>query len=86
MSYPQRLSSIEAIRSVATEGPIRLRFPETGNRTMLVDALTASAITAVYDALNEENQGTLARAVRDRAGFMRVVGFAFKHVRGTAAK
>jgi hypothetical protein len=86
MSYPQRLASIDTVRAVLTEGPIRLRFPELGRKTMLLDSLTASAIVAVYDALSAEHQLKLAEMLKSPAKFMRVVDFAFKNVKGVVAK
>lgn len=80
MSYPVRMASIDACRLVATEGPIRIRFPDS-NKTTLLDVLTASAIVAVHGALNADNQAKIERMLRERHKFLRVVDFAWKHVR-----
>ncbi len=48
--------------------------------TVNVDAFTASAVLAVYDALNESNQAKFKAVLRTRAGFMRMVNFSWQHV------
>jgi hypothetical protein len=50
---PMGVAGIEACRRIATEGPMKIN-------EVFVDAFTASAIVAVYDALNEANRANLA--------------------------
>lgn len=50
---PIGVAGIEACRRIATEGPTKIN-------EVFVDAFTASAIVAVYDALNEANRANLA--------------------------
>ena len=50
-------------------------------KALLVDMGTASAITKVYDALSKPNKVKFADALgKDRAGFMKMSGFAIKNV------
>lgn len=73
-----REPSIEALRSA----PVYFRYG-SNKRRVLIDALTANAILAVYDALDApENKAKLERMVAGTAAqFQRVAGFAFKHVK-----
>ena len=43
---------------------------------MKVDLFTASAITKVYDAVNDANKEKLERMMQTKAGMMRVQDFA----------
>jgi len=77
----QRLASIEAIRDItANRQAAKLRFPTT-NRRVLCDIFTASAIVAVYDAVNADNKAKFARMVAaSPAQFARAAQFCLKHV------
>lgn len=79
MSYDKRPPSIETIRSVLTEGPVKIRFAED-NKPWLLDAFTASAMTAVYDALKPDNKVKIAEMVKTKKGFMKFTGFCLKSV------
>jgi hypothetical protein len=70
-----REPSIEALRAA----PIYFRWGGNKRRT-LIDALTASAILAVYEAVNDDNKAKLSRMVTTPAGLSRVVSFAFQRV------
>ena len=72
-----REPSIEAMR----DAPVRFRYGSS-KRTILVDTLTASAVLACYDALNEANQAKFSRMVAASPIQLRkVVDFSWKHVR-----
>lgn len=72
--FETREPSIDALRSA----PVKFRYGSNKRRT-LVDSFTASAILAVYDAANAENQAKLARMVAGTFDqFQRVAAFAFK--------
>lgn len=71
-----REPSIEALESA----PVYFRYGSNKNR-VLVDAITAGAVLAVYRAVNEENKTKLARMVAGSfTKFERVVAFSMKHV------
>jgi hypothetical protein len=75
--FDLREPSIEALR----DAPVYFRYG-SNKRRVLVDHFTASAVLAVYDALNGENQAKLRRMVAGTFGqFNRVVDFAFKSVK-----
>lgn len=73
-----REPSVAALR----DAPVYFRYGRNRNR-VLVDRLTASAVIAVYDALESaEAKAKLERMVAGtRAQFARVVEFSWKHVR-----
>jgi hypothetical protein len=81
MSYPIRIASIDAVRLVQNEGPIRLRWPGS-NKTTLLDGLTASAIVAVYNALSDEHKAKCERMLKaSPVQFSKIASFCFKHVK-----
>lgn len=69
-----REPSIAALRAA----PIKFRFG-SNKRAVLVDSFTASAILAVHDAANADNQAKLGRMIKTPEGLQRVAAFAFKH-------
>lgn len=71
-----REPSIEALRSA----PVYFRWSSNKRRT-LVDALTADAILAVYDAVNPDNRAKLARMIATPHGLSKVAAFAFQRVK-----
>jgi hypothetical protein len=72
-----REPSIEAMRAA----PVYFRYGSNKRRT-LVDATTAGAVLAVYDALSLENKAKFERMVRGSpAQLNKVVGFCFRHVK-----
>lgn len=71
-----REPSLEALR----DAPVYFRWGGNKRRT-LVDRLTADAILAVYEAINEENKAKIARMVATPGGLVKVATFAFKHVK-----
>ena len=74
-----REPSIEALR----DAPVYFRYG-SNKRRVLVDALTARAVLACYDALKTkpENAAKFERMVKGSfAQFERLVSFCFKHVR-----
>lgn len=72
--FDLREPSIEALRTA----PVKFRYGSS-KRRVLVDSFTASAILAVYDAANPENQAKLSRMVAGTLDqFQRVAAFAFK--------
>lgn len=76
-----REPSVEALRSA----PVYFRWGGNKRRT-LVDGLTANAILAVHDALNDTNKVKLGRMISTPAGLRKVADFAFSKVRiGSAA-
>lgn len=73
----QRVPSIDALLSA----PVYFRYSAPTKR-VLVDSFTASAILAVYDAANADNQAKLSRMVSGSfAQFQRVAAFAFDHTK-----
>lgn len=48
-----------------------------------VDMFTASAVTKVFDAVNDENQRKMLNMIGTRAGFMKIADFAMKQARRT---
>jgi hypothetical protein len=78
--FEKRPPTIETIKAVKETGPVKLRFAED-SKPLLLDAFTASAINAVYDALSAENQTKVREMIRTKRGFMKFVGFSWKHVR-----
>ena len=71
-----REPSIDALRAA----PIYFRWASSKRRT-LVDALTARAVLAVYDALNDDNKAKLERMIATPAGLQRIAGFVFSKVK-----
>lgn len=63
------MTRIEQLRAIRTEHQARMIDG------FWVDATTASALIAVHDALNAENQATF-----DSIPLLRLVDFAWKHV------
>ena len=49
--------------------------------SMKVDLFTASAITKVYDAVNDANKAKLERMMQTKAGMMRVQDFAMDQIK-----
>lgn len=76
--FQERVPSVDALR----DAPIRFRYTAPKVRRVLVDSFTASAILAVYDALQEpENKAKLERMVAGTPEqFRRVASFAFERV------
>lgn len=72
-----REPSIEALRAA----PVRFRYG-SNRRAVLVDALTANAVLACYDALcSDENKAKFERMVAGTPQqFKRIVDFCWKHV------
>lgn len=71
-----REPSVEAL----AEAPVYFRFGSNSRRT-LIDQLTANAILAVYNAVNDANKAKLARMIKTPHGLSKVVTFAFQRVR-----
>jgi hypothetical protein len=72
--FKTREPSIEALRAA----PVNFRYGSRKNR-VLVDSFTASAILAVHDAANAENQAKISRMVAGTFDqFQRVATLAFK--------
>lgn len=68
--------SIEAMRSA----PVYFRYGNN-KRKILVDALTANAVLAVYGAINAENKAKFDRMVSGSpAKLHKVVDFCWRHV------
>ena len=80
MSYAKRPPTMETIRSVLIEGPVRIRFAED-TKTWLLDAFTASAMVACYEALNPENRIKIDGFIRSKRGFMKFVDLCWKSVK-----
>lgn len=75
--FETREPSIEAPRTA----PVKFRYGSQ-KRRVLVDSFTASAILAVHDAANADNQAKLARMVAGSFDqFQRVAALSFKLVR-----
>lgn len=75
--FPLREPSIEALKTA----PVCFRYGNS-KRRVIVDALTASAVLAVYNAASSENQAKLERMVSGTlAQFQRVTDFAFRCVK-----
>jgi hypothetical protein len=73
--FETREPSIEALRSA----PIKFRYMRPKVHKVLVDSFTASAILAVHDAANAENQAKLQRMIAGTFDqFQRIAAFAFK--------
>lgn len=71
-----REPSIEALK----DAPVRFRYG-SNKRTILVDALTASAVLACYVVLGDENKTKFARMVAaSPVQLHKVVSFCWKHV------
>ncbi len=79
MSYDKRPPSIETIKAVSQTGPVKIRFTED-NKLWLLDAFTASAMTAVYDVLKPDNKVKIEEMIKTKKGFMKFSTFCFKHV------
>lgn len=76
--FPERVPSIEALH----EAPIRFRYTVPKVRRVLVDSLSARAILAVYDVINDENKAKLERMIQHSPERLhRVVSFAFQRVK-----
>lgn len=71
-----REPSIEALRVA----PVYFRWNSNKRRT-LIDALTANAILAVYDALNDDNKAKVARMIATPHGLVKIADFAFSKVK-----
>ena len=81
----------EFVESVVTEGAIDTLRAIVDNKQnmpvkftdgqMKVDLFTASAITKVYDAVNDANKEKLERMMQTKAGMMRVADFAMDQVK-----
>jgi hypothetical protein len=75
-AFPMREPSVAALR----EAPVYFRYRDPKTRRVLVDSFTASAILAVYDAVNADNRAKLERMIGGTlAQFHRVASFAFQH-------
>lgn len=71
-----REPSIDALRVA----PIYFRYGSNRNR-VLIDAMTAGAMTACYDALRPEHKVKFARMIAASPGQLRkIVDFCWKHV------
>lgn len=82
--FDQREPSIEAIRSAATDSnAVRLRYGSS-KKTVLMDRFTASAIVAVYDVINADNQAKFGRMIATRNGLEKVSAFCLSKVSGRA--
>lgn len=82
--FDQREPSIAAIRAAATDSnAVRLRYGSS-KKTVLMDRFTASAIAAVYDAVNVDNKAKLERMIATRHGLEKVASFALSKVSGRA--
>lgn len=76
--FPEREPTIDALRSA----PVRLRYKVNGKvRRILMDALTASAIIAVHDAVAPDLQAKLATALSNPAKLNKLVSLCFSKVR-----
>ena len=81
----------EFVESIVTEGAIDTLRAIVDNKQnmpvkftdgqMKVDLFTASAITKVYDAVNDANKEKLERMMQTKAGMMRVADFAMDQVK-----
>jgi hypothetical protein len=71
-----REPSIEAMRAA----PVKFRFG-SNRRLVLVDAFTASAVLAVHDAANPDNQAKIGRMIQSPAGLMKVASFSLERCR-----
>ena len=81
----------EFVESVVTKGAIDTLRAIVDNKQnmpvkfadgqMKVDLFTASAITKVYDAVNDANKEKLERMMQTKAGMMRVADFAMDQVK-----
>jgi len=74
--FDTREASIEALRAA----PVKFRFG-SNKRRMLVDSFTASAILAVFDACNADNQAKIGRMIQTPGGLMKVAKIAFSCVK-----
>lgn len=82
--FPEKIPSIDALRLAATGEACRFRYTEPKVRRVLVDSFTASAIIAIYDAVNPANREKLARMIaHSPERLKRVAGFAFQHTLGS---
>jgi hypothetical protein len=71
-----REPSVEALRVA----PVYFRWSSNKRRT-LIDGLTADALLAVYDALNDDNKARFSRVITTPKGLNRTVAFAWSKVR-----
>jgi hypothetical protein len=81
----------EFVESIVTEGAIDTLRAIVDNKQnmpvnftdgqMKVDLFTASAITKVYDAVNDANKEKLERMMQTKAGMMKVADFAMDQVK-----
>lgn len=72
-----REPSIEALRSA----PVYFRYG-SNKRRILIDALTAGAVLACYDALSAEHKGKFERMVAGGPNQLnKIVNFCWKHIR-----
>lgn len=71
-----REPSIEAMRSA----PVKFRYG-SNRRLVLIDVFTASAVLAVHDAANSDNQAKIGRMIQSPAGLMKVSSFALERCR-----
>lgn len=73
--------TIETVKAVVTnKEAVKLRFAED-SKPVLLDLMTASAMTAVYDALSVDNQAKTRELIRTKRGMLKFVDFSWKHVR-----
>ena len=72
-----REPSIEALRVA----PVKFRYG-SNKRTILIDAMTAGAMVASYEALSPEHQAKFSRMIAASPIQLRkIVDFCWKHVR-----
>jgi len=76
------VANIENIRKVKAECTAARFKWASEKKSVLCDLFTASAIIAVYDALNDENKAKVERMVAASPMlFSKVAGFCFEHVK-----
>jgi hypothetical protein len=75
--FDEKEPTIEALRVA----PVRLRYNVNGKvRRILMDQLTANAILAVYDAVNETNKPKLSAMLADSARLKKLTDFCWSKV------
>jgi hypothetical protein len=72
-----REPSIAALRTA----PVKFRYG-SNKRTILIDALTADAMTTCYDALSDEHKAKFERMIAaSPVQLHKIVNFCWKHVK-----
>ncbi len=81
MTNPDMTTNLERIQQiVARKQHSRLKFPGIVREPIKMDLYTASALMAVYNALNDTNKAKFARMLETPSGLAKMIDFSWKNV------